>query len=213
MITDNLHPEQIANTLISPLELLSSVAGYKGLPFPAAWVKDLRHKGYRADRLTAETAAPPFKEYSNKGTAIYKKNLLGNLYYMPVVFVHQGEEYEIDCALVSITGRKNIISTPLVGRKGSVKELINEDDYQVSITGLVIGDDRQFPEEKLDRINVLYTVNEAVTLKCALTDVFLSEDDKVVITDISFPPSAQTEYTQVVEIKCVSDRAFELIIN
>lgn len=200
--------------IINPIEILQSAVGYKGLPFPGAWISGrFDQGGYTGDNYHPEGVRVPAKEYSNKGTALYKKDLQGNYYFLPVVFIHSGKEYEIDYAMVSVVCKKNIVSTPLIGRKGTVKELISEDDYQISIKGAVIGDDYQFPEEKLDRIKELYSVNEAVELKCALTDVFLSEGDKVVITDISFPQSMQTEHTQVVEMQCITDRAFELIID
>lgn len=50
-------------------------------------------------------------------------------------------------------------------------------------------------------------------MKCALTDIFLSESDKVVISELNLPPSGQTEHVQVVEITCITDRAFELIMD
>ena len=204
--------------IINPVDILQSIIGYKGLPFPGAWISGKFDRGgYTGEdyetEVPEEAEGVQVKEYTDKGTALYKKDLQGNYYFLPVVFVYKEKEYEITCAVVSITGKKNIVSTPLVGRKGTVKELINEDDYQISITGIVIGENQQFPEEQLDSIKELYSINEAVELKCALTEVFLSEGDKVVITDISFPQSNQTEYTQVIEMQCISDRAFELILD
>lgn len=186
------------------LEFLESVVGYKGLPFPGAW--------YGA-KTARESLNESLKQSSNKGTNIYKKDFQGNYYFMPVTFRHKGKEYEIDCALITIAGKKNIIETPLVGRQGAVKELISIDDYQIDISGLVIGFDKEWPEEKIEAINELYTINEAIELKCALTDIFFDKDDKVVIKELKLPSAKQTEHVQVVEIKCVTDRAFELIIG
>lgn len=199
------------------VKMLESVVGYKGLPFPGLWFPSRPFggkttDGYTGDDFQATGRVEPLKTRSNKGTALYKKDLQGKYYFMPVVFMHEGKEYEIDCALVSVTGKKNIIETPLVGRKGSVKELISIDDYQVNITGVVIGN-REWPEEKLEAINELYNVNSAIELKCALTDVFFSENDKVVIQELNIPRMSQVEYAQVIEIKCVTDRAFELILD
>lgn len=195
------------------LQILESIVGYKGLPFPGVWFPKKGRDDYQGEDFELEETAEPLKTQSNKGTTLYKKDALGNYYFMPVTFIHQGKEYEIPCALISITGRKNIIETPLVGRQGSVKELISLEDYQISITGVVFGENQVWPEEQLDAINELYNINEAIELKCALTDVFLSENDKVVIQELNLPPAGQTEHVQVVEIKCVTDRAFELIMN
>lgn len=195
------------------LQILESIVGYKGLPFPGVWFPKKGRDDYQGEDFELEETSEPLKTQSNKGTTLYKKDALGNYYFMPVTFIHQGKEYEIPCALISFTGRKNIIETPLVGRQGSVKELISMEDYQISITGVVFGENQVWPEEQLDAINELYNINEAIELKCALTDVFLSENDKVVIQELNLPPTGQTEHVQVVEIKCVTDRAFELIMN
>lgn len=195
------------------LQILESIVGYKGLPFPGVWFPKKGRDDYQGEDFELEETAEPLKTQSNKGTTLYKKDAQGNYYFMPVTFIHQGKEYEIPCALISFTDRKNIIETPLVGRQGSVKELISLEDYQISITGVVFGENQVWPEEQLDAINELYNINEAIELKCALTDVFLSENDKVVIQELNLPPTGQTEHVQVVEIKCVTDRAFELIMN
>ena len=195
------------------LQILESIAGYKGLPFPGVWFPKKGRDDYQGEDFELEEVAEPLKTQSNKGTTLYKKDAQGNYYFMPVTFIHQGKEYEIPCALISFTGRKNIIETPLVGRQGSVKELISLEDYQISITGAVFGENQVWPEEQLDAINELYNINEAIELKCALTDVFLSENDKVVIQELNLPPAGQTEHVQIVEIKCVTDRAFELTMN
>lgn len=201
-------------TRFNVLQILEDVVGYKGLPFPGVWFPRKGTPGsYTGEDHDLVTNQEPVKTHSNKGTTLYKKDKQGNYYFMPVVFMHSGKEYEIDCALVSVTGRKNIIETPLVGRKGSVKELINLSDYQISITGALIGNSGEWPEEKLEKINELYNINEAIELKCALTDVFFEENDRVVIQELNIPAMNQTEHIQIVEMKCVTDRAFELIIN
>lgn len=201
--------------VIDVVNILQKIVGYKGLPFPGTWIPSLAGPGAGIDtggEYNVENG-PTYSLYSNKGTAIYKQDLQGRIYFMPVTFLADGKEYEMDCAAVSITGKKSIIETPLVGRKGSVKELISIDDYQISIIGAIIGFDTVWPEEKLDAINELYNINKAIELRCALTDVFLSTQDKVVITDINIPQMPQTEHVQIIELKCVTDREFELIIE
>lgn len=70
-----------------------------------------------------------------------------------------------------------------------------------------------FPEEILSEINELYNINEAVTLKCALTDIFLEEDDRVVIKSIELSDMRGTETYQTIKMELVTDRNFELIIE
>lgn len=220
-------------TPIDVASILQKIAGYKGLPFPGAYVPWLAGPGagvdnggdYQSPKRNKERNIYSIKgtnigkedearqKLSSKGTAIYKIGEKGTYYFMPVTFLVNEKEYDIDCAMVSIVSKKTLITTSLVGRKGSVKELINIDDYQISIVGAVIGYDNIWPEGKLDDINELYNLNQAVELRCALTDVFLSAGDKVVITDLNIPQMPQTEHVQVIELKCITDRPQELIIE
>ena len=99
----------------------------------------------------------------------------------------------------------------MVGRKGSVKELISLDDYEISILGVALSDD--FPEAPLTELNELYNINESVILKCALTDIFLEEDDRVVIRSMDISDMKGTETVQIFKMELVTDRSFELIIK
>ena len=130
---------------------------------------------------------------------------------MPVVLEHKGKEYEIPNAVISFTGKKNIVETQMIGRKGSVKELINIDDYEISVQGIAQADD--FPESALMSLNELYNVNESVALRCALTDVFLEEDDKVVIKSLDISDMKGTDSFVIIKMSLITDRNFELIIE
>lgn len=196
--------------------LLESFAGYKGLPFPAAWLGRVNGRTGQASGDRFEVTGDPetTQAYANNGAVLRKYDLLGNYYFMPVSFSANGKEYEIDCALVSLQLKKTIVETPLVGQRGSVKELISCQDYQISITGCLISEDKGFwPEERVNDFRELYEINDAVSLKCALTDCFFDEDDKVVITELSFPNPNQVEDVVYVSMQCVSDRVFELKID
>ncbi|MEG1499382.1 MAG: DUF6046 domain-containing protein [Bacteroidales bacterium] len=186
--------------------ILEDLVGYKGILFPGVFAGKSLPGGYAGDAIAQN-------RYAKKGAILFRADRQGSYYFMPVTFMHQGKSYEIDCALISITGKKNIITTALVGQKGSVRELINIEDYKINIVGAVIGEDGQWPEEKLDDLNELFTINEAIELKCALTDIFFQDSDKVVITDLNFPAATQIEHVQIVEIQCETDKPFELILK
>ena len=190
-------------------DILLSILGYKGLPYPGAWLPDKRKNQsedftYYGDYLNE-------KLYTDKGTLLRKKDAQGRYYFMPVFFLYKDKSYEIPNALISFTGKKTIVETPMVGRKGSVKELINIDDYEISIQA--VAQDKDFPEAALTELNEIYNINESITLKCALTDLFLEQDDKVVIKSIDLTDMKGTETFQVFKMDLVTDRSFELIIE
>lgn len=191
-------------------DILLSILGYKGLPYPGAWFPDVKRKNQTED-FTYYGDSLDEKLYTDKGTLLRKKDAQGRYYFMPVFFLYKDKSYEIPNALISFTGKKTIVETPMVGRKGSVKELINIDDFEISIQSIAQAED--FPEAALVELNEIYNINESITLKCALTDLFLEQDDKVVIRSIDLSDMKGTETFQVFKMELVTDRSFELIIE
>ena len=191
-------------------DTLLSILGYKGLPYPGVWFPDMKRSkmpddyNYDGDYLEA-------KKYTDLGTMLRKTDAQGRYYFMPVFFLYKDKSYEIPNALISLTGKKTIVETPMVGRKGSVKELINIDDYEISIQAIAQAKD--FPEAALTELNEIYTINESITLKCALTDLFLDQDDKVVIKSIDISDMKGTETFTVFKMELITDRSFTLIIE
>lgn len=179
-------------------DILVSAFGYKGLPYPGVWFPSVPENQKN-------------RTHSDLGSVLRKQDAQGRYYFLPVVLEHKGKEYEIPNAFISFTGKKNIVETPMVGRKGTVKELINIDDYEISIQGVVQAED--FPEAELVALNELYSINESVILKCALTNVFLEEDDKVVIKNIEVSDMKGTDSFVIIKMSLITDRNFELIIE
>jgi hypothetical protein len=195
--------------------LLLGVIGHKGLPFPGGFIPTRPGRASEKYELTPE--ASPREEYV-KGTRLYAKDALGRWYFMPVTLKHPSIQtasntFELDYAVMSVTGKKNIIETPLIGRKGSVKELISMGDYKISIAAFLQGEDGQYPEEKITRLREIININETIELISAFTDLLLDSEDKVVITDFSFPPTPGVEDGQAVKLELVTDKVFELTIE
>ncbi len=67
------------------------------------------------------------------------KGLMGIEFFMPVAL--NGYQLPLE-PIISISGKKTIIETPLTGntRRGTVKEIITTDDYEVKIRGIIINE-------------------------------------------------------------------------
>lgn len=191
-------------------ELLLNFIGYKGVPYPGGFLSRTPGK-YGADEYAYSGEPASEKTSSDFGSTLRKKDAQGRWYFMPIVLEHKGTEYEIPNAVISIRGKKSIVETAMVGRKGTVKELISVDDYEIRIAGVCL--DVDFPDQQINALNELYNINESVTLKCALTDIFLDEEDKVVIKSIDFAEMKGCETAQVFTMELVTDRSFELIME
>lgn len=192
-------------------DILLDIVGYKGLPYPGVWFPTVKRSSYNAKDFDYSGDYADEKTYSKLSSVLRKKDAQGRYYFMPVVLEHDGKEYEIPNAIISFTGKKSIVETAMVGRKGSVKELINIDDYEISIQGVASSDD--FPEDALTELNELYNINETINLNCALTDIFLTKGAGVVIKSVDISAMKGTENFQVFKIDLVTDCSFELTIK
>lgn len=97
-------------------------------------------------------------------------------------------------SVVRITGKKNIVKTPVLYRKGTVKEHYNTDDYSISIKGFLIGNNGRFPEAEVDNLKETYELNRSIRIDNAITNIFLTgtgieknEQQRIVIESLEFP--------------------------
>lgn len=119
--------------------------------------------------------------------------------------------------LVTITGSKKIVRTSLTGanregtvqRRGSVKELINVDDYQIKIVGRIVNenDPDRYPEEILAKIRTIYEARRALVIESKLTQIF--NISRIAISKLSLPGEAGMLNSQRYEITGFSDEDFE----
>lgn len=146
------------------------------------------------------------RESSTLGQPYYDADEMGREHFMPVRI----NGWLIPFAVVAITPRKTVVSTPMVERQGSVHEIISIDDYSINIKGILIGMTDDYPEEEVIKVHELFLINRSLELRSAKTDIFLKGEDKVVIKEIPLPVVPGVQHAQPFEIVCVSDTIFTL---
>lgn len=186
--------------------ILQQVVSYRALPFPGV-LFPARKSDYTADEFEYNGPECQVRTESELGSPLRKQGMLGQWYLMPITI----DGIEIPNACVSLRCKKNIVDTSMVGRRGSVKELISIGDYDIDLVGVLIDED--YPDRQIGELKKLYTKNEAVKMVCALTDIFLDEDDRVVIKSLDLPMVKGVENAQAFQMSLVSDRDFELVIE
>lgn len=199
-------------------DFLVSVASAKGVIYPGMFINWMRRNsrdGYPDTTLTYDAMgqAPALRTETAGGTPIRRQDAMGRWYFMPVWVRSSLGEMELPCAVIRVTGKKRIVETPLVGRRGAVNELVSVDSYQVDVTTALIGEDGNYPEELVKQLRDLYELNEAVELVSAVTDLVLEKDDKIVFASIDFPEVGGVENVQVVKLSAHTDAAIELVIE
>lgn len=174
-----------------------------GLPYPFARPKESIAQGGDYPELKGNDQSPVYTDGLNHGS------VLGVEYFMPVAI----NGYQLpNEPLVSIAGRKTIVETSLAGntRRGTVKEIINTEDYDVKIRGVIINENaNDYPYDLVDQLRKLIEKNEALPIVCALTNLF--EIRNIVIKDWDFPEMVGVQNAQAYTLTCRSDEDFLLI--
>lgn len=156
----------------------------------------------------------PFELNSNQyGTELYKYDDYGIKMFTPVTLIFGNEEITLPYSTISITGRKNIVSTPLINGRGSVHEKISLNDYEFSVNGVVIERNELLPEFWLEKLNLIFETDEAMEIINPVTDFYLKEDQNVIVTGHSLPDMKGVEGAQAYSFKLKSDVNLELIIE
>ena len=119
---------------------------------------------------------------------------------------------ELVDAVASVSREKRIVTTPLVGRAGTVKEYINEGDWQINLVlGIqpnrdgVITDD--YPTDELQTLRKFLDEPGQIEVASEFFKVF--DITKIVIKSYSATQATEANY-QSVSISAVSDEDYEI---
>jgi len=126
--------------------------------------------------------------------------------------------------LITINGKNEIIRRKVaksasdddVVRSGTIKERWNQDDYEITITGVLIGSLMNgtmgdcFPKDDFIKLKKFLTSADSIQVKCAPLE--LLGISQIVIEDFSFP-FTKGENVQAYEIKAYSDYDYKLLLD
>lgn len=154
----------------------------------------------------------PLETNSMYGTPYYGSNhVTGGYYFMPAFFdLNDDSDYTIPFPIIRIQSQKRIIETPLTERKGTVVELVNQESWKIYIKGFIISKDGRYPEQEIAEMIAVFERNTSLRLRCALTDLFLTADDRVTIKSLNFPEVKGVEDVKPYEMELVSVNIFDL---
>lgn len=115
---------------------------------------------------------------------------------------------------IKISGKKTIIRTSLVQRRGTVKELYSVDDYVIEIKGFLINKKREFVDYEVNILKHIFESKQSICLDNVLTNIFLQKESggRVAITSIDFPETkGEDVWIRPFSMNCESDNVFDLI--
>ena len=123
-----------------------------------------------------------------------------------------GERLVINDAVVGLSQAKNIVTTQIVGMKGSVKEYVNEGDYSLNIVvGIVAVRDGKivddYPEDGLRELRSFLKEETALSIHSEFLDIF--DINKIVVKSFSVVQATESNY-QSVSISAISDEEYNI---
>ena len=119
----------------------------------------------------------------------------------------------VDTVLMTVSQSRNIVTTPIQGRNGTVKEYISDGDYDVTIRGAIVHPSPNvYPEEDVLKLVEALRVQDNIEVASRyLNDVFGITN--LVVTGYSLPQTEGFQNTQFFEIKAISDDPIEITIR
>jgi hypothetical protein len=144
--------------------------------------------------------------------AIQLGDILGKNMIVPLLLKVDGESMEIPEAVVSVTKKKTIVSTSVVGGTGTVKEFICDDDMDISITLGIASVDAlntildEYPAENMQKLMKILDSKKEIEVWSPFLELFDLDGGyfKMVVTEYTVGQSTHTN-RQVVNINAVSD--------
>jgi hypothetical protein len=153
---------------------------------------------------------------AKRGTDLVDNDAFGREFFMPVwIGKDNNSLIELPYAVIRTESRKYIVDTHLTERTGTVKELVNIDNYKFIVKGLIINKGGQWPEDEINQLNNLYLIKDSLIIKSALTDIFLltperGGHDKVAISSFRLLEGKGAIHIRAYEMELISDEEFNL---
>lgn len=121
--------------------------------------------------------------------------------------------------MVSVNGKNNIVTRSIAKAPnfiGTVKEYWSQDDYEISITGVLMGEneignyEEAFPHQDFEKLKNYCISPTGLEVQCEFLQYF--GINTIVVEDFSFPFS-KGENVQMYDIKAISDFSAEFLLE
>ena len=149
--------------------------------------------------------SPARKNYGRGGT-------LGAPLFQPLTFkaIDGLDALLLESAVLGLTRTKNVVTTAIQGREGTVKEFISNGDWSLSFSGILVANGYDYPLEQVQLFNQFMELNKTLQLEHEVLNALGIYE--AVVMDYALPPTTYTN-VQSFSIQMLSDVPFELIVN
>lgn len=115
-------------------------------------------------------------------------------------------------AVVALSRRRNVVTTSMVGMNGTVKEYINDGDYQLNIMvgvqalkdGVIVD---EYPKEGIQKLREYFDETKAIDVRSGFLRLF--DINSIVITEFAVVQATESNY-QPISITALSDTDYNV---
>lgn len=128
----------------------------------------------------------------------------------------------IPAVIIEVTQTKNIITTAIQGRNGTVKEFISDGDFSITLTGMIVGRNEGgevkdignfYPSDDVNKLITICKVPDSIEILSDFLGLFSDpkiENPRFVITDYNIPQREASRDMQPFQISLLSDSSINL---
>jgi hypothetical protein len=191
----------------------------KGFALQALQTKFFKVESQFSDNEITSTDAPPPE--ASFGQAVFTNlEFAGGSFQTLDGDVIAYQPLRLDTVLMSVSMPKNIVTTAIQGRSGTVKEYASDGDFEINVQGVLVGEGQnEYPSTEVEILNALLTVPERLEVTSEFLDRFgvisptgMPGINEVVITDFAFQQQEGYRNVQLFNFKMLSDTPIELTI-
>jgi hypothetical protein len=136
---------------------------------------------------------------------------LGTPVFSDIMVKREGKpDLVLETVLIDVAMRKNIVTTTVQGRPGTVKEYVSDGDYEVRIRGIIVEHGvNAYPFDQVRDLHEVLRRSEAIPVVADYLRFF--DIYNLVVTSYNFAQSEGFQNIQTFELSCISDNPEELI--
>lgn len=144
------------------------------------------------------------------------KALEGKNWLTSLAISFGGKQIILEECILSVNQEKNIVTTALQGRNGTIKEYISDGDYQISAMAAVSSYKEKegnyevsltYPQDKIRQLTDLLSLSETLNVQSDFLEIFGIKS--VVVTGFSLEQETHSN-RQSISIQMLSDLPYEI---
>jgi len=146
------------------------------------------------------------------GNGLFTGSMLGSPVFSDLeLYIEDEDRLYLQDVLFTVNMTKNIVTTAVNGKKGTVKEYVSDGDYSVHIQGLIVSDDYSYPRSDVATLKKLLSHNESLKVLSPFLEIWGIYE--LAVSSYSIPQKVGFQNTQAFDITALSDQPIELIID